>query len=183
MVGGEVKKCYGRYHSSRHACGECAYVPWCKEAGDLKVDKNLKQLSSVIFDPAYAAMPEVYDEEEDSMRNEVNGALAEFIAGIHNLDIDKKLKEGTAKKALDIFERICSFPEMTRMITLEKFIHPELSYRRIGDKFGMRKQSVAKHLERAIRKIPELRKALIIDSRFLTKKLKERVNSQTHDIA
>lgn len=60
---------------------------------------------------------------------------------------------------------IAEYPEVWRTVR-EKIQNPNVSYQQLADTLGTTKMTVCRHLKFASTEIPEISKALLIDTRF-----------------
>jgi hypothetical protein len=136
-----------------HKCQHCGKIFSSYEISPCATcvtEKDPKPISHYESDPAsfssLSVMHPAYEEQEDDKLERTLTALGQCVRGLVHM------KE--------------SHPDTYKFV-IAKMDKPALSYSEIAAMFSCRKQNVLYHFRKAVRLIPELSHAIIIDKRFL----------------
>ncbi len=135
-----IEECYGMRFGRLPECPGCEYREYCKDAGDPPLLSN----DAGGFDmDRIAAIPQ--EPPQRLTKKYTTADMARILRFF--LDIDAYAQ--TCRKKWKMATRM-------REILFFKITNPDISLRRLGEKYGISKQAVSMGMNRIIKQIPEL---------------------------
>lgn len=159
----DCPSCYGEWSKTRTTCKACEFRVWCEESS--QIDKGLGCFSydDVSYSQTIAQEPDQWNDRRAA--SAPHKMLAELLYDLH----ERPAEHAALIKVLNRLTSLHNSSPRGFSVTLTKVLNPGLSYTEIGERHGITKQSVAFHLGRAQKLIPQLKAAILVDRRNLPK--------------